>query len=112
MIEMFDANLDAIYSVLAVDAVIEGYADPFQVIDKTAGIDAEFGGGDLSMATLTPACCVMYEELTARGVQVENLAGLNITFNGTTWRIQNAKPRPTPNGEQAGELFLFLRKQQ
>lgn len=77
------------------------------VIDKTQGVEAVVGG-DVTMMTIKPACVIRTAELSANGIALSKLGGSTIAFNGKTWRIENRLPRPSPDGEMAGELYLIV----
>lgn len=101
------AHYGAIYSALGVNALLYVESDPVdvRVIDKTSGtvIDQQVGVG-----TIKPACCVRTHELAQRGVATEDLWRKEISFNGTTWRIESFVDRPSPSGVEIGELMLVL----
>lgn len=102
-------HYDTIYAHLGVDAtlVIAGTPHSLTVIDKTAGVQiAE--GGDLSITTIEPACAVRTAELGTKGIDLTQLKGGSITFNGKAWRIENRQTRPSPHGEMIGEVYLIL----
>lgn len=111
-VEVFAASLDAIYATLSVEALFS--ANPavlVDVIDKTDGVDMSTGGSSgISIPTLIPAAAVLISSLTEAGISRDDLDGTTVAFNGQTWRIYNSQPSPTPAGEAAGELIIFLRK--
>lgn len=110
-VEVFGSSLDAIYTVLSVEAVFSlAPEEVVDVIDKTDGIDLSAGNGDVSVPTLMPALAVRISSLTEAGITRDQLDGTFVTFNGQRWKIYNSEPRPTPAGEAAGELFVLVRK--
>lgn len=97
-----------IYDVLAVPATVTIAAvthDDLPVVDKTSGFQE---GGVVDVATIVPAATVMAQDLVTRGLTIDDLQGVNITFNSSTWRISSSRPRPSPGGELDGEYLLFL----
>lgn len=99
-----------LYSVLGSAAVfldVDGVRADLTIIDKTSGVEVEFGG-DVAVATIKPACVVRTIELSTQGVDTTKMKGGQITFNGATWKIENKMPRPGPSGESTGEVMLLL----
>lgn len=76
------------------------------VIDKTSGV--EFAMGDVSVTSVKPACAIRVKELTARGIELDQLRRARIAFNGNTWRVENKMLKPSPAGEALGEVYLIL----
>lgn len=107
--DMFKDMLSVIHDVLAVEATFDDLTDPINVIDKTAGIELQPGEG-AAFQTILPACVVQGVDLTEAGLTPAELVNKFITFNGKRWKIINHKSRPTPEGEDSGEFYLFLRK--
>lgn len=106
---LFADMLDNIYGVLGTAAVISGYSTPITVVDKTAGVELTLE--KLSVPTIAPAAAARVAELTAIGVpNVQDLIKRVITFNRASWSIVNIQPKPTPEGEDVGEVYLILRK--
>jgi hypothetical protein len=104
--------LDPIYSALGVPAVLvlastDASYTGLTVIDKTTGIEVG-GGGDLGISTIKPACAIRIADITANGIDLIDLKGSTIAFNGKAWRIEHRVPRPLPSGESEGELLLIL----
>lgn len=81
--------------------------DDLSVIDETSGVEVDIGG-DAAVNTIKPACFVRQVELSQRGISVSGLKGSQITFSGKTWAVENKLPRPSPSGEDTGELMLIL----
>jgi hypothetical protein len=108
--DIFSSALDVIYSTLGVPATIQGVTGSVTVVDKTAGVADPMASGNI-LPTLIPAACVRRAELAEHGVEtLGDIVEKTITFNGKTWKIVSHKPRPTPMGEDLGEVYLFLRK--
>lgn len=109
------AHYDAIYRLLGVSAVLtiadSGTTFDLTVIDKTAGVEVADGSASrnaLPVSTIKPACALRVYELTANGVTLEQTQGAQIAFNGAAWRVENRMMRPSPGGEQQGEVWLIL----
>lgn len=99
-----------VYSVLGSAAVfidVDGMSFTLTVIDKTSGVEVDFGG-DIAVNTLKPACVVRSTELATQGVDLAKMKGGQITLNGATWEIEGKLPRPGPSGEASGEVMLLL----
>lgn len=107
-------HYDTIYRRLGVAAVLttsgtDGDDYDVTVIDKTAGIAV--GDGN-EVVTIRPACDVRAVEFFAYGLGRDDLKGAAIAFNGKTWDLTHHELRPSPAGERAGELRLFLSEAQ
>lgn len=109
MTDPFAASLDAIYTVLGVEATLSLMTETITAIDKTSGIELSPGGEGL-LQTLAPAAAIRVADLTANGLVADDLVGETITLNSVSWKIINHQSKPTPRGEAAGELYLILRK--
>lgn len=110
-LEIFSAALDEVYAALGTDATFAAIpGETLTVIDKTAGVDLEAGNGSIKRPTLQPAAVVRRAELTSAGVtDLATIVNTVVTFNGKAWRIASHKSKPTPEGEDKGELYLVLR---
>jgi hypothetical protein len=108
-VDMFKDMLSVVHSVLAVEATFDDLTDPINVIDKTEGVELQ-PGENVKVQTILPACVVQGVDLTEMGLTPAILVGRFITFNAKRWKIINHKSRPTPEGEDSGEFYLFLRK--
>lgn len=102
-------HYNAIYDALGVTATIIAPSSAGQIdvvaIDKTAGIAV---ADEVEVHSVRPAAVVRMAELIANSFDKVDLDGGSITLNGKTWRIKNHMPRPSPSGEDVGELYLFL----
>lgn len=78
----------------------------FTGLDKTGGVRVT--DDHLSLQQITPACNIMAADLFGAGKLPEDLEGASLTMSGNEWRIQNAFVKPSPNGEQDGEVSLIL----
>ncbi|RWC25909.1 MAG: hypothetical protein EOS27_27035 [Mesorhizobium sp.] len=97
--------------------VIDKGADgePLQVIDKTAGAAAGFGGShsrgnldfsDVNVLTVVPAAMVRAVDLAT--IDLAELRAATITFNGKAWTIMAHEMAPVTTGEDCGEIRLIL----
>lgn len=105
----WQVHYNTIYNTLGVDAVLtvqstDGTFD-LTVIDKTGGIQVS---DDPTVASIKPAAVVRAYELTGHGLNRDDLNGASISFNGASWDIKASMPRPSPAGEQNGEVYLIL----
>jgi hypothetical protein len=80
---------------------------PVTVIDKTSGVEVQ-GQGPGEVGTVEPSAVVRAYELSDIGVDIKDLSGATIEFNGKRWRIESTEPLPAPSGEAGGEIRLIL----
>lgn len=104
------ALYDPLYNSLGVAAQLllpTGETFELTVIDKTSGI--EIGDG-VQVATLLPAAAVRMAELREKNVPLKRLdeQGVRISFNNFTWEVPSYRLRPSPKGENDGEVYLLL----
>ena len=106
--EMFAANLDAIYATLGVEASLEVASATYSitVIDKSQGVLIE--DHKAGIATMIPGAVVRVSELTENALARSDCRQAILTMNDKFWRVENTKPLPTPRGESEGELLLLL----
>jgi hypothetical protein len=97
------------YGVLGVAAVLhmgDPLGDvPITAIDKTAGLALNQA---VDVQTVLPAATVRAPDLAAAGIALEDLDGKILTLNGKDWRVASLHPKPSPNGEGDGEIYLIL----
>ncbi len=102
---------DPIYAIQGVPATLrlDDWGEDISVtaIDKTSGVAVSVSG-DPEIQTIRPAAAIRVAELTAAGVTRADIDTGTIEMNGTVWRLEATLPRPTPNGEDDGELWLIL----
>lgn len=101
---------DPLYASFGSDAVIRClYSDafPIRVIDCTSGIEVTEGSG-IDVKTIRPAVVIRMRELTGLGIGREDLEDAALELNEKLWRVKASMPKPGPNGEANGELYLFL----
>lgn len=101
--------LDPIYDVIGVSARITtaSTVKDVTVLDKTAGV-ALAAADNIEIQSIKPAAIVRMSELSANGLSREALDGAQLALNGSSWTIKSTQPRPSPDGEAKGELYLFL----
>jgi len=102
--------LDPNYLVFGVDAVltpVDGFPFTLQAIDQSAGVAVGDPSG-VQVDTVKPAATIRAFELAEKGLCAGDLNGAALSLNAKTWRVESARPMPTPNGEAAGEIMLFL----
>lgn len=95
----------AIYGRPAVLALDIGTFADLTAIDMTTGVSLP---GDVIIETLSPHARLLRGELDDRGILVELLDDGVITLNNRSWRIKAHEPKPSPNGEADGEVWLML----
>lgn len=74
-------------------------------LDKTAGINT---GNDVQVPTLEPAAGFRMRELLDNGISLKQLPDATLEMNGFVWTVASYKLRPSPRGENEGEVFLLL----
>jgi hypothetical protein len=103
-----------VYSALGVAAVLhmdpplgplEDGDVPITAIDKTAGITINAA---VDLQTTLPAATVLAADLIAAGVDLGAVDGRTLTLNGKDWRIASLEPKPSPNGQDDGEIYFLL----
>lgn len=113
-------HYDRIYERLGVPAVLttagtDGDDYDLTVIDKTTTFDAGEGYElqnvrPVEVQSIRAACDVRMAELAEREIARAAVDGATITFNGASWKVDHHGLRPSPAGEQNGEMRLFLRE--
>jgi hypothetical protein len=102
-----------IYGFHGVDALITTPAGNVSVLvlDRTAGSSEKLGHG-MIVETVTPMCRVRMPELAgglaALNATITALDMASVIFSNRSWRIRSYEPKPSPNGEDDGELELIL----
>lgn len=112
---------DAVYAHYGVEAVLtmpgtDGAVLEFTAIDITGGIsvggdfrNASAGRFQSEIGTLEPAASVRASDLA--DIDLEDLPEAELLINGTTWKVRGSAPKPSPNGEASGEVYLLLTEQ-
>lgn len=99
-----------LYEHFGVDATIRClYSDAFtiRVIDQTSGVEVS-DSGNLDIKTIRPAAVIRVPDLTALGLSRIDLEDAAIEIHEKLWIIKATMPKPSPAGEELGELYLFL----
>lgn len=96
-----------VYSVLGVDATLTlndtaATEISLTAIDKTAGVEV----GSVDVQTIVPAAIVRASELAS--ISLATLEDGTLLMNGRTWTIKSHMPKPSPGGEDDGEIYLIL----
>jgi hypothetical protein len=111
---MIDYNvtmLDPIYNINGVPAImrIDDWGEDIHVTaySKTSGVELSISGNP-DLLTVVPAAAVRVAELTAAGITRKDIDTGTIEMVGAIWNIEDTLPKPTPNGECDGELWLIL----
>ncbi|MDB5555427.1 MAG: hypothetical protein JWL86_5411 [Rhizobium sp.] len=104
---------DQIYATLGRDALLtpEGQDGTIalRVIDKTKGVADMAGGAIIELNTARPAATVRMSELIEKNLDLdEDVQGGKIEFNNRCWVVKSHQPKPSSQGIDAGEAYLFL----
>lgn len=117
----YDPMYDAVYAHYGVEAVLtmpetDGAVLEFTAIDITGGVsvggahgNVTAGGFRSEIDTLEPAASVRAADLT--DIDLEDLPEATLLINGKTWKVRGSAPKPSPNGEASGEVYLWLTEQ-
>lgn len=98
-----------IFDILGCDAVLSdgnGFEVSIRAVDRTRGVPVTQNG--VETGTLAPAAVVKAADLAAEELVLADLTGLILTLNGKSWEVTAAAPRPGPEGESTGQIFMFL----
>ena len=110
MPDVFGAPLyDPVYAGIGVPATMTAGARvdvPLTVIDDTRPKQVPSGSGDVRSAG--PGAFARIPELTANGIAREDYIDAVLTFNGRAWTVRSYDLMGNPNGEDEGEVHLFL----
>lgn len=100
---------DPVYGALGVGAVLHMGVPlgdvPLIAIDKTAGLTINQA---VDVLTIAPAATVRAAELITAGVAFEDIDGKILTLNGKDWEVASIEKKPSPKGEDDGEILLLL----
>lgn len=100
-----------VHTAFAVDVTVttdDGATLTLPALDKSVPFETADNG--LTIETMRPACVVRVAELTALGTNADALINAELSMNGSQWRVEGVQPRPSPNGEADGEVWLTLLK--
>lgn len=99
-------SLDMIYSILSSNLELDD-GRIIEAIDKTSGISIS---DTIGIETIKPAVVVKKQSLINEDITIDILLGTYAIINGKQWIIESSKPSPGINGEDDGEVYLFLRE--
>lgn len=109
---MFDFSImyDANFASLADDAeftLTDSAATSFTIpaISKLEGVETFDEGG---AASLAPAIVIRLSDLSEESATRASIEGATVTFQNSDWLVKYTTPRPSPNGEDVGELYVWL----
>ena len=77
-------------------------------IDKTTGI--EVAEGTLDVQTIKPAATVRATDLVEIGITAADLQDAVLELGGREWEVSSYLFKPSPNGENDGEVWLLLQE--
>jgi hypothetical protein len=100
----------AIYSVFGVPAQLTAGSGPAATVtvnDLTKGVDIP-DPANPGVKTIRPVARVRRSDLDAADVDTGDLDGATLVLNGITWTVSAWGPRPSPNGENDGEIEMIL----
>jgi hypothetical protein len=83
-------------------------APPLRFMDKTAGIS--LAGPGIEIETARPAAAARVSDILALGLTIDQLERQTVYMNSGNFRIMTIKPVQSPNGENDGEVYLFLER--
>lgn len=105
-------SLGPIYSLIGVttqfalnnDEIIELVA-----LDKTSGVPTlDSSSPHVDTATIRPCCIIRMSDLIDLNLQPSDLMEAVLEMNGTSWIVKSYFPRPSPGGQNDGELYIIL----
>ena len=109
MPDVFGAQLyGPVYDGIGVPATMTATAGDVSltVIDDTRPKQVPAGSGDVRSAG--PGAYARIPELTANGITRADYIDAVLTFNGRAWTVRSYDLIGNPNGEDEGEVHLFL----
>ncbi len=101
---------DPVYLEIGVPATLTvGVASAtLTVIDDTRPKSLP-AGGSAEVRGVGPGAYVRIPELTANGITRDLWIDSTLIFNGRSWVVRSYELRGSPNGEDLGEVRLFLK---
>lgn len=104
------ALYDPIYLIdgVPVTLTLESVSEPFDqltALDKTAGVDV---GDSVHVQTIRPAATLRVKELASFEIALDDLPGATLEMNEFEWIVQSYRVKPSPKGENDGEVLLLL----
>lgn len=91
---------DTTYTLANMDVIV------LNTIDKTAGIEIQEGPADVQ--TVRPAAVIRMVDIAALSYVPADFIDATLVLNGVNWQVKSYFPKPSPNGEADGELYLLL----
>lgn len=76
------------------------------VIDKTSGVEVFLQGAESS--TVKPAVVTLMDELNELDLEPSDLRNASIEVNGGAWVVISYYLKPSPLGQDDGEIYLIL----
>lgn len=107
-----ELNLAPIYTLMGVttqfvlndDTIIELVA-----LDKTFGVPTiDSGNPHVDTATIRPCCIIRMADLIDLSLTPTDLMEAVLDMNGTSWIVKSYFPKPSPGGQNDGELYIIL----
>jgi len=101
---------DPVYAELGVSATLT--AGAMAAVEITVIDDTRSKGhtsSNLETRSVGPGVYVRIPELTAKGIARSAYEGALLTFSGRNWIVRSHEIRGSPNGEDLGEVRLFLK---
>jgi hypothetical protein len=82
-----------------------GEAKTVTVINLTKGVEVSAAG---ALNTIRPAADIRVPELISSGITRSQLRGAVLSISGKDWSVRDHESRPSPRGEDDGEIRLLL----
>lgn len=82
-----------------------GVFEDLTAIDKTAGVDV---GDNAQVQTIKPVAAMRVVELLTAGLELDQLPDASLEMNGLVWNVVSYRLKPSPKGENDGEVYLIL----
>lgn len=104
-----DVLLEPIYRQFGVDIdFVLANDDMISLVglDKSGGV--EIATADINVPSIHPACVIRMVDLIELGYAPEDLMEAVLSLNGVSWKVMSYYPRPSPRGENDGELYIVL----
>jgi hypothetical protein len=102
---------DPVYAELGVDAVLTAAGTAGEiaitVIDDTR--PKAITSGSAEVRSVGPGAFARIPELADNGIVRDDYLGAVLTFSGRSWVVRSYELRGSPNGEDVGEVRLFLK---
>ncbi len=110
MIDFSSLLYAPIYREFAVQATFTClYGDRIElaVIDQTSGVEVA-DASSIDVKTIRPAVTIRAVVLVEKGFDAADLEDAQLVLGDRAWRVKATMPKPAPNGQVDGELYLFL----